>query len=126
PAVLGLARSPGLTPGSRMSSATLNPRTVPYELVRAIYGDSAEQVLKELTAWRSRADRTNPSGQRNFTTSETPSSGKIAWTTETQAWAFRLDLKTDNRQLAFWAVYELEPGIGWRLRTWHRIGDASK
>jgi hypothetical protein len=109
-----------------MSPVSLNPRTVPDELVRVIYGDSVEQLLEELTAWRSRADRTRPSGQGRFTTAETPATGTVAWTTDTQAWAFRIDLETERRRLAFWAVYELQPGTGWQLRSWHRIGDASE
>lgn len=125
-AVLGLARSPGGKSGSRVSSVSLNPRTVPDELVRVIYSDSAEQVLEDLREWRSRADRVGSSGQSRFTTEGSPASGTIAWTTETRAWAFRIDLKTEHRRLAFWAVYEMTPGAGWRLHTWHRIGDASK
>ncbi len=126
PALLGLARTPGLKSGSRTRSVSLNPRTVPDEIVRIIYGDSADQMLEDLNEWRSRADRIGSSGQGEFTTAESPMTGTASWTSQTQAWAFRIDLETEYRRTAFWAVYEAAPGTGWRLRIWHRIGDGSE
>ncbi|MFI4853463.1 MAG: hypothetical protein ACIAQF_00620 [Phycisphaerales bacterium JB065] len=125
-AVLGLARSPGLKLSSQTSSVSLNPRTVPDELVRVIYGDSAEQVLEELNEWRSRTERIGSSSWADFATVESAAAGNVIWAPETQAWAFRIDLETEHRRLAFWAVYEVTTGTGWRLRTWHRIGDGSE
>jgi len=122
-ALLGVMRSPleqshRITPG-----ITLNPRTVPYEVLAMLFGDSANELYERVREWRSERSGRSSAFSQGFQKQAGSPRGPVAWQTKSSAWAFRIDIEFEAALTrSFWAVYAIDNGE-WQLDTWHIIRD---
>jgi hypothetical protein len=125
-ALFGVMRSPLHEADRGTSGITLNPRTVPYEVLTVLFGESANELSERLREWRSdRSGRTStfsPVAELQAGSAN----GPVTWQTESSAWAFRIDIDVaPTLARSFWAVYAIDNGE-WQLETWHIIREGSR
>jgi len=124
-ALLGVMRSPLHEADREASSITLNPRTVPYEVLTALFGESADELSGRVREWRS--DRSGRSSTFSPVSEQQPGSahGPVTWRTDSSAWAFRIDIEVGpTLTRSFWAVYAIGDDGIWKLEAWHIIREA--